>query len=252
MITLGSVFSNAIEDTADDFVSTVIFTEQKKITDLAIKKDDGTLSLSDEVLNNLKTQIIMGFSMYAYMLVVPYIEKLATQLTLSWTYIVSGKMKSKITQLKTKNIKGKKALNFLSAVIGSDKTSERIEVVKLAHSKIHHFENKIDKEKNNRIYADKRLLDLGATSTQLKAISSQDNFNLYTYKLKSSTWKQTSSDKRLFEKITGNKVSELSTSWADLVVQLNSLSEFATDTEGKIFNLTEAIMKTLNRAKITK
>lgn len=252
MITLGGVVSNALEDTADDFVSTIIFQEQKKITDLVVKKDDGTLTILDEVLNNLKTQTIMGFSMYAYMLVVPYIELMATQLTLSWSYIVSGKLKQKIQNLKTKNIKGKKALNFLGAVIGSDKTAERIEVVKLAHNKIHHLENKIDKEKKNRMYADKRLLSLGATSTQIKAIASQDNFNLYSYKLKSSTWQQTATDKRLFEKITGNKVAEMPISWADLVVQLNSLSEFAKDTEGKIFNLTEAVLKTLNKAKSLK
>lgn len=251
MVSLGGVVSNSIEDTADDFVSTIIFTEQKRLTDLAVKKGED-LTLVDEAMNNLKMQLIMGLSMYAYQLVIPYIEKMAVQLTLSWSYIATGKLRKKIESLKAKSIRGKKALAVLSSVIGADKTMERIEVVKLAHNKINHLENKIDKYKDTRLAVENKMISLGATSTQIKGVMSQDNFNLYTHKLKSSTWTNTVNDKRLFEKITGQKVAEMPISWTDLVTQLNSLSEFAKDTEGRMFNLTEALLKVLNRATVTK
>lgn len=97
-----------------------------------------------------------------------------------------------------------------------------------------------------------KIVSLGATSTQLKGVSSQENFNLYLHKTKTSSWKNTNADKKLFEKVTGQLIADSGTSWSDMVETINNYSEFAKDVEGRIFNLTEAILKIVNRTNLAK
>lgn len=252
MQSLPSVFTNSLEDSTDDLISTYLFSEQRKITD-ALINHKGELSLLEEFKNNLVTQTIMGLTLYAYMFIMSIIEKYIVRSAIEWGYIVSGKLAKKIQNLKTKNIKGKKGLALLGAIVGSDKTRERIEVVKIANSNMNRIDIELQNSKTNKLAVEQKMLSIGATSAQIKGVSSQEDFNLYLYKLKSSSWKKTATDRKLFEKITGEKISTVSaTSWGDLVDKLNQLSEFATDSEGKIFNLTEAILKVVNRANIAK
>lgn len=252
MQSLTNVFTNSVEDSTDDLISTFMFSEQRKITDGLINHK-GELSLLEEFKNNLVTQTMMGLTLWAYFHIMQIIEKFIVRSAIEWGYIVSGKLKKKINELKTKNIKGKKALHVLGAVIGSDKTRERIEIVKLANSNMNRIDTDIQNNKSNKLAVEQKMLSIGATSAQIKGVSSQEDFNLYLYKLKSSSWKKTATDRKLFEKITGEKISTFSaTSWGDLVDKLNQLSEFATDSEGKIYNLTEAILKVVNRANIAK
>lgn len=49
------------------------------------------------------------------------------------------------------------------------------------------------------------------------------------------------------------KIANTSTvTWNDLVDELNQMGEFARDSENKIFNLTEALLKIVNRAYVAK
>lgn len=252
MQSLPSVFTNSLEDSTDDLISTYLFSEQRKITN-ALINHNGELSLLEEFKNNFITQTIMGLTLYAYMFVMMLIEKYIARSAIEWGYIVSGKLKNKINELKTKKIKGKKALHVLGAIVGSDKTRERIEIVKIANSNMDRIDKELQNSKTNKLAVEQKMLSIGATSAQIKGISSQEDFNLYLYKLKSSSWQKTATDRKLFEKITGEKISTVSaTSWGDLVDKLNQLSEFATDSENKIFNLTEAILKVVNRANVAK
>lgn len=252
MQSLPSVFTNSLEDSTDDLISTYLFSEQRKITDSLINHK-GDLTLVEEFKNNFITQTIMGLTLYAYMFIMSIIEKYIVRSAIEWGYIVSGKLKKKIQDLKVKNIKGKKALNLLGAVIGSDKTRERIEIVKLANSNMNRIDIELQNNKTNKIAVEQKMLSIGATSAQIKGVSSKEDFNLYLHKLKTSTWNKTATDKKLFEKITGEKITNVSTvSWGDLVDNLNQLSEFAKDSENKIYNLTEAILKVINRANIAK
>lgn len=257
MQSLPSVFTNSLEDSTDDLISTYLFSEQRKITD-ALINHKGDLSLLEEFKNNVITQTIMGLTLYAYMFVMMLIEKYIVRSGLEWLYITSGKLSKsiqnlKMKNLKAKNIKGKKAIAVLGAIVGSDKTRERIEIVKIANSNMDRIDKELQNSKTNKLAVEQKMLSIGATSAQIKGVSSKEDFNLYLHKLKSSTWQKTATDRKLFEKITGEKISTVSaTSWGDLVDKLNQLSEFATDSEGKIYNLTEAILKVVNRANIAK
>ncbi len=251
MQSLKNVFSNSLEDTTDDFISNYLFMNMRNFTQPMLKTGDD-LTLKDEAINNFITQLSFGATLWAYTAIMAYIAKIATRTGIMWGYIVSGKLKKKIQELKTKNIKGKKALNFLGAVIGSDKTLERIEVMKLADSNLRQIDTQIQNEKTNRLAVENKMISLGATSTQLKGVSSQENFNLYLHKTKTSSWKNVTADKRLFEKVTGQSIADSGINWSDMVDTINNYSEFAKDLEGNIFNLTEAILKIVNRTNLAK
>jgi hypothetical protein len=256
MQSLPTVFTSSVEDTTDDFISTLFFSEMREMTK-PLLNHNGDLTLLQEAKNNFITQISMGLTLWAYTNVMTYVEKIALRTGAMWTYIVAGKVGSKINQkikeLKSKNIKGKKALNLLGTIIGSDKTHERIEVMKIANTQLTQIDKRMEKFKNEKQMIDNKFIAMGATSAQIKGVSSQENFNLYMHKTKTSTWQKTATDRKLFEKITGEKISTVSaSSWGDLVDTLNQYSEFAKDSENKIFNLTEAILKVVNRANIAK
>lgn len=252
MQSLTNVFTNSLEDSTDDLISTYIFSEQRAIADKLVNHN-GDLTLVQQFVNNAITQTLMGLSLWGYFWVMYLIEKFILRSAGEWAYIVSGKLKEGINKLKAKNIKGKKALHLLGAVIGSDKTRERIEVVKIANTNMNRIDTEMQYQKTNKLAVEQKMLAVGATSAQIKGVSSQEDFNLYLYKLKSSTWKKTATDKKLFEKITGEKIANTSTvTWNDLVDELNQMGEFARDSENKIFNLTEAILKVVNRANVAK
>ena len=256
MQSLPTVFTSSVEDTTDDFISTLLFSEMREMTKPFLN-NNGDLSLIEEAKNNLITQISFGLTLWAYTNIMSYITKIALRTGAMWTYIVAGKVGSKINQkindLKKKNIKGKKALNLLGTIVGSDKTHERIEVMKIANTQLNQIDKRMEKFRTDKMTIDNKFIAMGATSAQIKGVSSQENFNLYMHKTKTSTWQKTATDRKLFEKITGEKISTVSaSSWGDLVDTLNQYSEFAKDSENKIFNLTEAILKVVNRANIAK
>ena len=252
MQSIPSILGNSLEDTTDDFISTLYFSEMREYSKPFIN-NNSDLTLIQEAKNNFIIQTAMGLTLWGYRLTMQFIEKMLERVGYYWTYIVTGKLKRKIEELKKRNIKGKKALNLLSAVIGSDKTLERIEVIKLANTNLNHIDREMQNHKNNKFSIENKMASYGATTAQIKGISSQENFNLYMHKTKTSTWKKTATDKKLFERITGEKISNSSvTTWNDLVDELNQYSEFARDSENKIFNLTEAILKIVNRSNLAK
>lgn len=256
MQSITNVFSNGLEDTTDDFISTLLFQEMRELTKPYLNTK-GDLTLIEEAKNNLINQISFGLTLWAYTNIMKYILKIASRLALTWGYIVSGKVSKiahdRLSKLKGKSIKGKKALTILSAVVGTDKTLERIEVMKLVNNNVNQIEKEIQNHKSNRLGIEQKMISVGVTSAQIKGVSSQENFNLYLHKTKTSTWKNNSTDKKLFEKVTGEKISNSSaTSWSDLVDILNQYSDFAKDSENKIYNLTEAILKVINRANVAK
>lgn len=256
MTSLTNVFSNSLEDTTDDFISTLLFQEMRNLTKPYLNTG-GDLSLLDEAKNNLITQLSFGLTLWAYMNIMKYITKVASRLALSWGYIVTGKLQKvaidKYRKLKGKSIKGKKALNLLGSVIGTDKTLERIEVVKIVNNQINQIEKELQNHKTNKMALENKLSSYGLSASQIKGVSSQENFNLYLHKTKTSTWKNTAQDKKLFEKVTGEKITTSSTlQWSALYEQLNNYSEFAKDSEDKIFNLTEAILKIVNRTNLAR
>lgn len=256
MQSITNVFSNSFEDTIDDFVSTFLFSEMRTYSKPYLN-NDGDLTLIDEAKNNFITQLTFGLTLWAYMHIMKYIEKIIVRTGLIWSYIVAGKVQKKVVDrlnnLKNKNIKGKRAIRFLGAIVGSDKTLERIEVAKIANQNINQIDRQMQNDKINKLAIEQKMATLGATSSQIKGVSSQENFNLYLHKTKTSTWNNTAQDKKLFEKVTGEKITTSSKlQWSALYEQLNNYSEFAKDSEDKIFNLTEAILKIVNRTNLAK
>ena len=97
MQSIGQVFGNSLEDSIDDFVSDVIFSESRELTKETTKAG-GDLTKIDEFKNNFITQLLMGLAMIGYQFVMKVIEVIAEQMAMGWTYIVSGKLKEKINK----------------------------------------------------------------------------------------------------------------------------------------------------------
>ncbi len=252
MQSLGNILGNSVEDGIDDFVSSFLFRKMREYTE-PVKKDFESDSDFDGAVQNFITTLSMGLTLYAYMHIMEYIRKAGTRFTMLWAYIVAGKMKEKIKKLKPTSKIGKKGLRLATAVIGADKTGERIQVAKIINDNLNHIDNKIYQDKNIRMNMENRLLDMGGKASQIKGVSSQENFNLYLHKTKTSTWLNTNADKKLFERVTGEKITDSSAeSWSKLVEKLNQYSEFAKNSEGQIFNLTEALLKVVNRSGVVK
>lgn len=255
MQSITNVFSNSFEDTIDDFVSSYLFSEMRTVSQPLIETGDN-LTLLDEAKNNFITQTFFGLTLWGYMHVMRLIEKIIIRTGLTWSYIVSGKVQKvvvdRLNKIKSKNIKGKKAIKYLSAIVGSDKTLERIEIAKIVNTNINQIDKQMQGDKTNKLFIEQKMATLGASVSQIKGISSQENFNLYLHKTKTSTWTNTTKDKKLFEKVTGQLIADFKVTWSDMVETINNYSEFAKDVEGRIFNLTEAILKIVNRTNLAK
>ena len=222
MQSLKDVFSGSLEDSIDDLISTFIFSEQRKIS-TALQNHNEDLSLLEEAKNNFIQQSLMGLAMWGYQWIMKFIEFLIKKMSLIWAYIVTGKLTKKLTSLKTKNIKGKKALNILSSVIGADKTAERIEVAKIVNSNFDSVQREMQNVKSNKIKIDEKMLQIGFSSSQLKNVSSQEDLNLYLHKTKTSTWNN--GTRSFFGDLIQDGFTSIEDAESFLIERLNKISD---------------------------
>lgn len=167
-------------------------------------------------------------------------EKLATgivnKFTAYWLYIEAGKIGKHIQEkIKTKNFMGKAGSYLVKAFIDSDQTSNRIEKMKLVNSELNRFDT--------HTFETQKILGQGRNSLNKRtelALKTKDKkkvqaIELARYKNQTSSW--TSTDKKLYEAVTGEKLATSGkTSWTKKYKELNQLSTFAKDQEGNMIN----------------
>ncbi len=246
---LTDITKNSVEDGVEDFVSSFLFRRMRKLTEPFLKDFDSD-SEFDQAMQSFITTLSMGLTLYAYMKIMKIITKMGARFVGLWSYIVAGKIKKALSdKLSNSKTKGKKAFKLLSVVLGADRTAERIEISKMVNQNLNKLDDDIKHYENQYLNVESNINGLGSMTTGLKGSSTHDNLMRYTYKSRTGTWLNTNEDKKLFEKVTGQKiVSSGAGSWASFYLELNKYTEFAKTVDGEILNLTGALNKAMSRS----
>lgn len=251
---IADIGKNAVEDGVEDFISAFLFRKMKSLTE-PFKKDFEGDDEFNQAMQSFIMTLSMGLQTYAYSLIMNFIFERAGKIggTL-WTYIVAGELKKKLSdKLKASKFKGNKAFKTLSLVMGSDRTNERIAVAGLIQNNVKSFDNHKMHFQNQHQAHENRLDKMSMSASSLKNANEQSFLTIFTHKTMTGTWEPTTVDKRLYEKATGAKLSEVGkASWSNLYVELNKYNEFAKIVDDEVMNLATSLQMVLARSGLTK
>lgn len=245
---------NAVEDGVEDFISSFLFRRMQLLTKPFLKDFEGDDEFNQAMQSFIMT-LSMGLQMYAYSLIMNFVfERSAKLVGTMWTYIVAGELKKKLSdKLKASKFKGNKAFKTLSLVMGSDRTSERISVAGLIQNNVNSFDNHKFHFQNQHQAHENRLDNMSRSASSLKNANENSFLTRFTHKTITGTWKNTTTDKRLYEKATGAKLSEVGDgSWTNLYVELNKYNEFAKTEADEVMNLATALKMVLSKSGIAR
>lgn len=254
MSKLVDIGKNAIEDGAEDFISSFLFRRMQELTKPFLKDFEGDSEFNQAMQSFIMT-LSMGLQMYAYTMIMNFFFERGIKITASiWTYIVAGAMKKRILdKLQKSKFKGKKLLRTVSMVLGADRTSDRIAVAGLIQNNVNSFDKHKFHFQNQHQKNEDRMDRMSNSATNLKNSSEQSFLTRFTHKTLTGTWKNTTTDKRLYEKATGNKLSEIGEgSWSNLYSELNKYNEFAITVDGEVMNLATALKMILSKSGIVR
>jgi hypothetical protein len=201
------------------------------------------------------TSVGRGISMYLSFKITDYlVSSITKKAGLYWAYINIGKLKDILKRHRpTKGFVGKAGSFLFKNILASDTTSDRIEILKLAQTEIarfdtHTFEhNKIFNGHSNSL--EKKKDSVMAVRDKKKV----QNTELFRYKTMTSSWTNSTYDKRCFEAVTGQKASHTGKgSWATRYKELNNLSTFAKDMEGNLISHAQLMLKNMNLANTSR
>lgn len=252
--TIADIGKNAVEDGVEDFFQAYIFRRMESLS-APYKKEFESGSEFDEAMQSFISTLSMGASLYAYNKIMNFFFERGVKLfTVYWTYIVAGSFKRKIIEkLKNKNLKGQKLLRAVSTILGSDRTSDRIEVAKMMQDNVKSFDKHKFHFQNQQQSISNNLDTFTQTGATLKSNIDNSGLALFNLKSKNGTWENTTADKKLYTKITGKTLAESgSSSWSSLYSELNKFTEFYKNADNEIVNLTTAIGKISARAGAVK
>ncbi len=251
---LTDIGKNAIEDGVEDFVSAFLFRRMQKLTE-PFKKDFQDDSEFDEAMQSFIQTLSMGITLYAYTKIMDFFFQRSTKLAAAlWTYIVAGVMKNKIAdKLKASKLKGNKAVKALSLVLGADRTSDRIAVAGLVKDNVNSFDNHKFHFQNQHIAMESKMDKMANTAGNLRNSTEKSILTRFTHKTFTGTWKNTSTDKKLYEKATGITLAETGDgSWTNVHTQLNKYTEFAKTTDDEIVNLSTSLQMVLSKSGLVR
>ena len=251
---LADIGKNAVEDGVEDFISSFLFRRMQSLTKPFLKDFEGD-SEFDQAMQSFIMTLSIGLQMYAYSLIMNFLFERGSKLAVAfWTYIVAGEMKRKlVNKLKSSKFKGGKALKVLSLVAGTDRTSDRIAVAGLIQNNVNSFDNHKFHFQNQHQKNEERMDRMSASASSLKNANENSFLTRFTHKTLTGTWKNTTTDKRLYEKATGVKLSEVGEgSWSNLYSELNKYNEFSITVDGEVMNLATALKMVLSKSGIVR
>ena len=234
MNNLTSVGGNAFEDFTDDFTTTVVMRQAKKVFDPLKKNFEGSDSAFDEAMQSAVMTLQMGVSMYAVNAVTSrLVPALLKRAELLFTYFIGGKIAKGVSgRMKkfkyAKNVS--KALNIFT-----DSDDNRARVLGSASDLVSHLDRM---ELQERKIANDSRIGMEKTFTGAKTTYDQKALTLYTEKTKTGTWLKSKQDRKVYEKATGAPL-PAGVSWSKMVEKLNSFQEFAKTSENEIVNLAQ-------------
>jgi hypothetical protein len=251
---LVDIGKNAVEDGVEDFISSFLFRRMQALTKPFLKDFEGDSEFDNAMQGFIQT-LSMGLTLYAYTMIMNFFFERGIKITASlWTYIVAGTMKRKlIEKLKASKFKGNKAVKALTLIAGTDRTSDRIAVAGLIQNNVNSFDNHKMHFQNQHQAHENRLDKMSMSASNLKNSTEQSFLTRFTHKTITGTWANTTTDKRLYEKATGIKISESgSSSWSNLCVELNKYNEFSKTVDGEVMNLATLLQMVLARSGLTR
>lgn len=228
------VGGNTLEDFTDDFTTTVVMRQAKKVFDPLQKQFEGSDSAFDQAMQSALMTLQMGVSMYALNYVnsrlLPALLKRAGFL---FSYFIGSKI-AKGVKGKVKGFKYAKSVSHVLNVF-SDTDDNRARILGSASDLAMHHENLVMSER--KIANDSRI-GLDKTFMGAQAAFSGKALTLYTEKTKTGTWTKSKQDRKLYEKATGAPL-PAGVSWSKMVEKLNGFQEFAKTSEDEIVNLAQ-------------
>jgi hypothetical protein len=247
MTSIKHVGTNAIEDGVEDFFSTVIYNRMREITKPFLKDYEGEGAFNEAMQSFINT-LAMGMAIYSLTKIMTFFfERSSKMMTFLFGYMIFGKLKKRaVEKLKNSKWKGKRLFRGLSVIMGADRTSERIEIAKMAQNQV----NSYDQHKfhyENQHMGSQNLLD-NAINPMSNFKSNMDNkaVTLFTDLTFRGAWKNTNEHKKIYEKATGFKLATTGQgSWNSLYKELNKHTQFHKTANDEVTNLTTVLAKTL-------
>lgn len=253
-VNLTDIGKNAVEDGVEDFVSSFLYRRMQLLTKPFLKDFEGD-SEFDEAMQSFIQTLSMGITIYAHTKIMNFFFERGVKIGVAlWTYIVAGTFKKKLLQkLKNSNFKGKKLLRTASTILGADKTSERIQVAQIMRQNVDSFDSHKFHFQNQHLVMESKMDKMASTSATLRNSTEKSILTRFTHKTFTGTWKNTSVDKKLYEKATGVKLAESGDgSWTSLFDKLNKYTEFAKTTDDEIVNLSTSLQMVLSKSGLVR
>lgn len=244
-MSVGQIGANAVEDGVEDYFSSYMFNRMKMITDPLKKKFDSG-SEFDEAMNSFINTLSMGLAIYSLTKVMEFMfERSGKVLSAMFTYIVLGKVRKAIAnKIKTEKFKGKAGYKYVAAILGTDRTGERIEMMKIAQSNIDSFDKHKFHYENQNMSLKKQMDSFSSGIGGYKGSNDLKTVTLFTDYTFRGAWKNTLEHKRIYEKATGHKLLKTgSVKWSKLYLELNKHTSFAKTANGEINNIADSINK---------
>lgn len=201
------------------------------------------------------TAIGQGISMYvAYKVSDLLVDKMIAKMGVAWTYINIGKLKNIINEkTKGKRLLGKAGGFLVKNFLMADSTANRIETMKLVNKEVERFDTHTFQQQN---YMSQNLGNFEKKKDKLLKVRDSargQNSELFRHKTLTSTWTNSSYDKKCYEAVTGQKATATGKgSWAKLYKHLNTLSPMAKDLEGNLISHAQLMLNNMNLSKINR
>lgn len=248
---MAQVIKNSFEDFSDDFLTTVVMKNAKQAFDPLRKDLEGNPDAFHQALSSAIATLQMGVSMMAIRYVTnTLLPNLGVRGLAIYSYILSGKVARGLSRVTSKRLRKIKSGRLMSKALSvlTDGAQERGQRAKIANDMVSHMEQmQIKKEK----IANDTRLSLDNVTSSYSSNTGNKSIALYTEKTKTGTWTSLASDKKLYEKATGQPL-QVGVSWSKLYKKLNSFQQFAIDAEEKIINQAQVQFDTFSADGKTK
>lgn len=241
------IATNALEDGVEDYFSAVIYGRMREITAPFLKQYEGDDAFSQAMQSFINT-LSMGLAIYSLNKIMTFFfERSAKIMAYLYGYIVAGKIKNAIrNKIQNSSLKGTKAFKFAEMILGSDRTSDRIEMAKMAQEQVNSFDRNKFHYENQHQRISGQIDNYANPMSTFKSNADLKSVTLFTDLTFRGAWLPSMEHKKIYERATGTKVATAGNgSWGTLYKELNKFTSFHKTTNDEIVNLATILTKTL-------
>jgi hypothetical protein len=193
-----------------------------------VSKDD---TVVNNILENIYSSTQMALSIYAAYLIQEYIERIVKRLVLGYSFLNASKLLKKLEKFKLTRFIAKQAGKYLST-----RTQTNAMYMQSILASSDNLDTLMQQERHHLLDSNLKHKEV-ALQGYIK--SDDKKYIQYTHLSQTGTWENNQKHKKLFEDVTGEKI----TFSDELVEKLNSFSNYARTATGAVINSTEASLK---------